>query len=93
MTIQDLTPELRNRFYVPVVEGALVGDVEEESPAAKAGIRRGDIIVEFAGAEIGRAIDLPMTVDRTPIGTEQELKFIRDGREQSVSVVLEEIPL
>jgi serine protease Do len=93
LTIQDLTPELRNRFYVPVVEGALVGDVEEESPAAKAGIRRGDIIVEFAGAEIGRAIDLPMTVDRTPIGTEQELKFIRDGREQSVSVVLEEIPL
>ncbi len=92
LTIQDLTPELRREFSVPVVEGALVGDVEEESPAAKAGIRRGDIIVEFAGVEIGRAIDLPMTVDRTPIGTEQELKFIRDGKERSVSVVLEEMP-
>jgi serine protease Do len=84
LTIQDLTPELRSKFSVPVHGGALVGDVEEKSTAAKAGIRRGDIIVEFAGAEIGRAIDLPMTVDPTPIGTEQELKFIRDGKEQTV---------
>jgi serine protease Do len=93
LTIQDLTPELRTKFSEPMVEGALVGDIEEGSPAAKAGIRRGDIIVEFAGTEIGRAIDLPMTVDRTPIHTEQELKFIRDCKEISVSVVLEEVPL
>lgn len=92
LKIQDLTPELRTELSIPVAGGVLVAEVEGESPAAKAGIQRGDIIVEFAGAEIGRAIDLPMTVDRTPVGTEQELKFIRDGKEMSVSVVLEEKP-
>ena len=92
MRIQDLTPEWRTELIAPVAEGVLVADVEEESPAAKAGIRRGDIIVGFAGAEVGRPIDLLMTIDRTPIGMEQELKFIRDGKELSVSVVLEEMP-
>jgi hypothetical protein len=49
--------------------------------------------VGFAGVEIDRPIELTMTIDRTPIGTEQELKFIRDGKEWSVSVFLEEKPL
>jgi S1-C subfamily serine protease len=49
--------------------------------------------VKFAGSEIGRPIDLLMAIDRTPMGTEQELKVIRDGKEVSVSVVLEERPL
>jgi S1-C subfamily serine protease len=48
---------------------------------------------EVKMAEVGRAIDLPMTIDRTPIGTEQELKLIRDGKELSVPVALEKIPL
>lgn len=92
LRIQDLTAEWRTELTVPMAEGVLVSDVEEDSPAAKAGIRRGDIIVGFAGAEVGRPVDLLMTIDRTPIGEEQELKFIRDGKEMSVSVVLEEMP-
>jgi serine protease Do len=93
LKIQGLTPELRTELSVPVAEGVLVADVEAESAAAKAGVQSGDIIVEFAGRAIGRANDLPMAIDRTPIGTEQELKLIRDGKELSVSVVLEEMPL
>jgi serine protease Do len=91
LKIQKLTPELRTEMSVPVAKGILVADVEEGSAAAKVGILMGDIVVGFAGTEIGRPIDLPMTVDRTPIGTEQELKFIRDGKEWSVSVVLDEM--
>ncbi|UCG12892.1 MAG: trypsin-like peptidase domain-containing protein, partial [Deltaproteobacteria bacterium] len=93
LKIQGLTPELRTELSVSVDEGVLVADVEAESAAANAGIQRGDIIVAFAGTEIGRPNDLPMAIDRTPIGTEQELKLIRDGKELSVSVVLEEMPL
>jgi serine protease Do len=92
LRIQDLTPEWRSKFSVPVTEGVLVAEVEGESAAAKAGIQGGDIIIEFAEAEIGRPIDLLMAIDRTPIGTEQELKVIREGKEVSVSVVLEEKP-
>jgi serine protease Do len=77
----------------PMAEGVLVGEVEEELAAAEAGIQKGDIIVEFAGSEVGRPIDLLMAIDRTPINTEQELKVIREGKEVSVSVVLEEMPL
>jgi serine protease Do len=93
LRIQDLTPELRSKFSVPVTEGVLVAEVEGESAAAEAGIQGGDIIVKFAGSEVGRPIDLTMTIDRTPVGTEQEIKVIRDGKELSVSVVLEEKPL
>ena len=69
----------------------LVGKVLKESPAAKADIRNGDIIVELAGSKVSRPVDLQMTVDRTPIGKKHELKLIRDGREMSVPVVLEEM--
>jgi serine protease Do len=92
LKIQGLTPELRNELSAPMAEGVLVEDIEGGSAAAKAGIQKGDIIVGFAGAEVGRPIDLLMTIDRTPIDTEQELKLIRDGKERSVSVVLEENP-
>jgi serine protease Do len=90
LAIRDLTPELRANG-TPISAGVLVTTVLEESPAAKAGLRSGDIIVEFAGSKVSRTIDLQMTVDRTPIGTEQELKLIRDGKEMSVAVVLEEM--
>lgn len=74
----------------PVVKGVLVGEVEEESAAANAGIQGCDIIVGFAGAVVGHPIDLLMIIDRTPINMEQELKVIRDGKELTVSVILEE---
>ncbi len=92
LAIQDLTPELRDKLSAPVAEGALVAEIGEDSLAAKAGIQRGDIIVEFADAKVCRPIDLLMTIDRTPTGTEQELKLIRNGKELSVSIVLEDMP-
>ena len=84
---------MRTELSAPMAEGVLVGEVEEESAAAEAGIQKGDIIVKFAGSEIGRPIDLLMAIDPTPINTEQGLKVIRDHKEVSVSVVLEEKPL
>jgi serine protease Do len=91
VAIRELTPELRANLAVPAAEGVLVGEVLEGSPAAKAGIQSGDIIVEFAGSRVGCPVELQMTVDRTPIDTEQQLKLIRDGKEVLVSVVLEEM--
>jgi serine protease Do len=93
LQIHEMTPELREILSVPVPGGALVSDVEEESAADNAGIQERDIIVEFADTAIGRTIDLLMAIDRTPINTEQELKLIRDGKELTMSIFVEEKPL
>src|SRR5581483_10198742 len=74
-------------------EGALVNDVtDEDGPAAKAGLKSGDIIIEFNGAKIKDERDLVRRVAATPLGTNTTLKFIRDGQSHTVTVKLGERP-
>ena len=50
--IQNITPELKDEFGLKTTEGALVGDVDKDGPAKKAGVRRGDVIVEYRGEKV-----------------------------------------
>ena len=74
VSIQDLTPELAREFDAPNAEGALIGSVEPRSAAADAGIRNGDVIVEFNGKRITDSRQLRLLVAHTAPGTKAEME-------------------
>lgn len=84
--IQDLSQELATSFSLKSPEGALVAKVETDSPAEKAGIMTGDVIVGYGSAAIRSAADLPPLVGDTLIGDEVAVKLIRNGAEKSIAV-------
>ena len=84
--IQGLDQTLAESFGMENPRGALVAQVEENSPAAKAGIESGDVILEFRGKAVNKSADLPALVASTPIGEKVEIKLLRDGKEETVKV-------
>lgn len=92
VTIQELTPELSQKFSLKKSKGALVSDVVRNSPAEKAGIIRGDIILEFNGREVKDVSSLRNMVAQSKIGSEVSMKILRAGKEYSVRVVIAELP-
>lgn len=90
--IQEVTPDLAQSFNLNKPHGALVGQVMADSPAQKAGIKAGDIIVTFNGQPVHHSSDLPLMVGRTRPGTSVALVVIREGKEQPLSIQLEELP-
>ena len=91
VTIQPLTPELSKQFGLGDEKGVLVGDVVEDSPAEKAGIQRGDVIVEFDGKEVKDATNLRNIVAGTAPNTGVSLKIVREGRPKTVQVKIVEM--
>jgi len=90
--IQEVTPELAQSFGLDKPHGALVGQVMAEGPAQEAGVKAGDIIVTFNGQPVQHSSDLPLMVGRTRPGTSIALTLIRDGKEQTLTVQLKELP-
>ena len=80
VSIQDITPELAKSFGLKEKKGALVADVVKDGPAEKAGIERGDVIVEFDGKEIAESKDLPRIVAAVPVGKSVTIKLLKDGK-------------
>ena len=92
VSIQDLTPDLAKQFNVPNGAGALVGGVSDDSSAAKAGIKAGDVIVSFDGQSVTDSRNLKLMVGKAAPGAKAEVKVIRDGKEKTFSVTLREMP-
>lgn len=90
ISIQEVTPGLAKEFGLSDPKGALIGDVMPKSPAEQAGLKRGDVIVEFNGKEIKNTGQLRNLVASTPIGNKAKLKVLRDGREKELEVTLDE---
>jgi serine protease Do len=80
VNIQAVTPELAKAFGLKENKGALVAQVSPGSPAEKAGIEPGDIILEFDGKKISEANDLSRIVASTPVGKMIALKLSREGK-------------
>ena len=91
VNIQTITADLAKALEVEEQSGALVSDVSADSPAEKAGIERGDIIINFAGHEIKDSRDLPAKVAATPVGEEVALTVLRDGKEKQLTVSVGEL--
>jgi len=89
---QDVTPALAKQFGASETKGALVGDVNADSPAAKAGLKRGDIILELNGKPITGSNELRMTISMMSPDTTVNLKVQRDGSQKDVAVKLGELP-
>ncbi|MEW6127089.1 MAG: Do family serine endopeptidase [Acidobacteriota bacterium] len=91
---RDLTPAIaRSLGYKGGTTGALIANIPSQSgPAAKAGLQSGDIITEVDGKAIKTSKELVETVADLPVGKQINLKFVREGTEQSANVVLAERP-
>jgi serine protease Do len=89
--VQNITPELAKSFGMAEPKGALVAEVNPGSPAEKAEIRRGDIIIEFNGHPINEMNELPRLVAETAPGAKATLKVLRDGKEKTLHLSIVEL--
>ncbi|MFK8067510.1 MAG: DegQ family serine endoprotease [Gammaproteobacteria bacterium] len=90
--IQDVTRELAESFGMSKPGGALIAKVLDASPAAKAGIKAGDIITEFNGRAIDMSSELPPIVGLTPTGERVPVKVLRAGKQLTLKVLINELP-
>jgi serine protease Do len=90
--IQDMTKELAESFGMGQPHGALVAKVLPDSPAKKAGIKRGDVIVTFDGKKIDESASLPPIVGSTKVGVDVPVDIIRDRKQIQLMVKLGELP-
>ncbi len=86
--IQSLNQDLARSFGLEKPAGALVGQVDKGGPAGQAGLRPGDVILEFNGTAVSQSGDLPPLVGATPPGTPVKLAIWRDGRPRTLSVTV-----
>jgi serine protease Do len=84
--IQGVTPDIAAAVGLDKPAGAIVSEVMPDSPAAKAGLRAGDVILSFGGKSVDRLHDLPRLVAAAPIGGNAEVTLWRDHATQTVTV-------
>ncbi|GLQ24630.1 serine endoprotease DegQ [Algimonas ampicilliniresistens] len=89
--IGDLTPELREGLDLKSIRGALVSNVTEGSPAEKAGLESGDVVVAFNGEVMEDSSDLRNAVGLLSPGAEADITYIRDGKRRTTRITLEAI--
>ncbi len=90
VSIQNLTPELAKSMGFKKTKGALIAGVETGGPADKAGLKRGDLIVEINGRKITDSTSLRNMVTSLAPGTKVDVKFVRERIEQTISMKLGE---
>lgn len=90
--LQDLSPDLARAFHITGQQGLLITQIEPDSPAQKAGLRTGDIILGYGGAELPDSRDLMFQIALSPIGSKRDLKIWRDGKISEVTTTVAQWP-
>jgi serine protease Do len=90
-TVQKVTPEIADSLGLKQSKGALVAEVQKGSPAERAGVKLGDIIIEFDRKEIKDSTELPALVARVTPGTTVQVKILRDGKEVTTPLTVGEM--
>jgi serine protease Do len=92
VTIQKVTEEIAKSKGLPQAQGALVAQVQPNGPAAKAGLKVGDLITSFNGHKIYESAELPPMVAMTPPGTQASVGLVRDGKPMTLKLKVAEMP-
>ncbi len=90
--IQDITPELAQQFELKNEHGALVGEVEPNSPGHEAGLKEGDVIVNFNGDQIADSRQLQLDVAETKPGAKVPVTIVRNGDEKNMDITIKPLP-
>jgi serine protease Do len=90
--IQPVTAALAEQFQVKPRHGVVVTDVYPNTPAANAGLKSGDVIVDYAGLEIRNPQELQVAVERSEIGRPHQIGIVRDGKSMSLTFTPQEQP-
>ena len=91
ITIQDVNADLAQALGMDKPAGALVGSVERDSPADKAGIEPGDVVVKFEGTAINRSGELPPLVSEVSPGSKAVVTVLRQGKTKEINVTVGEM--
>jgi Do/DeqQ family serine protease len=92
VVIQDLTPDLAEAMSIHRADGAVVVDVEPNSPAAKAGLKKGDVITGVDGQPVRSSAELRNRIGLTPVGSEVRIAAERGGQTKDFAVKVEPAP-
>ncbi|MET0026026.1 MAG: DegQ family serine endoprotease [Candidatus Thiodiazotropha sp.] len=91
IVIQQLTPELAESFAIEPGQGILVAQVSEDSPASRAGIKQGDVILNYQGKPVSSVGNFRNQVALTPPGESAQLGILRDGKSMQLDVSIGEL--
>lgn len=91
VVIQEVNRDLAESFGLDRPHGALISKVFEDTPAAAAGLREGDIITQFNGRSIERSSELPHFVGRVRAGASADIKLVRDGEVIDMQIIVGEL--
>ena len=90
--IQDVTPGLAKEFDLKQTTGALIGDVVPNGPADKAGLKNGDVVLEYNGKKVPDSRRLRLAVGETKPGTTVPVKILREGTTKTLDVTVQQLP-
>jgi serine protease Do len=90
--MQELTADVREGLDLDVSKGVLISGVQDDSPADKAGLEEGDVVVAFGGRSVDSPDALRDVVSEFQPGAEAKLEYVRDGKAQSVTLTVGERP-
>jgi serine protease Do len=89
--IQKVTPDIAESLGLSEAKGALVADVVKDGPAEAAGIKQGDVIVEYDGKPVSDSAELPLLVARTSVGKSVKVKILRGKDTETFTVKVQEL--
>jgi serine protease Do len=92
VVIQDVTDELAKSFGLENTRGVLISEVSDESPAGKAGLLQGDVIIKLNGTETKDVTALRNKIAMILPGTEVNIEFVREGKTKKLTVTIGEQP-
>ncbi len=90
--VQDVTPEIAKSFALNQTHGVLIGDVDPNGPAAKAGLKRGDIVTQMNGRPVEDVRTLRLNIAETAPGTPVNFQVWRNGKEMPITITLGTLP-
>lgn len=88
--LQEITVDLKEALHLPSLKGVLISEVMNDTPASKAGLENGDVVMEFNGKKVEDLQSFRMQVASTTVGKKVTMKVLRDGKEKTLAVKIGE---